>query len=345
MKVTPLAQGSGSPAGATVGQERMPADRIAAAKAVAAGQSPMRLAESDTPVDPQVEKAKRSIRRIKMRTQASPDRAIEQMGETAPVVENPTSDASDPVAETTQSAISDTGEPTQTPEETKPLSPQFAALARQKRALQVKERELAEREAKLAQPPEGEYVSKADLIANPLKVFELGVTYDQLTEALLANQSGITPELKALQAKVDALEKGVDTKLTERDAQAKQQVLAEMTREANQLVAQGEDYALVREKGYIPKVIQLIDKTYEETGEILDVSYALNLVEEQLLQDEVKIANLEKVRSKITPAQVEPQQPQKQIPQMRTLTNRDSAAPALDRRSRAMLAFHGQLKR
>jgi len=344
MKVTPLAQGTGAPAGATVGQERMPADKIAAAKAIAAGQNPMRLAESDTPTDPQVERAKRSIRRIKMRTNASPDR----FDPNAPVEAAPAAEpaAPAPVAETPQSGISDTSEPTQVPEETKPLSPQFAALARQKRALQVKERELAEREAKLNQPAGEDYVSKADLLANPLKVFELGVTYDQLTEALLANQSGITPELKALQAKVEALEKGVDTKLTERDAQAKQQVLAEMTREAKTLVAEGEDYALVREKGYVPQVIQLIDQTYEKTGEILDVPYALSLVEEQLLQDELRIANLEKIRSKLTPAQVEAQQQQqKPVPTMRTLTNRDGATPALGRRERAMLAFAGQLKR
>lgn len=338
MKVTPVAQGTGTPAGADIGQGRMPADRLAAAKAIAAGQSPMRIAESDTPTDPQVERASRALKKIKMRTQVSPDRHIAE--------ETPAIDAAAPVAETTQSgenATPDVAEPTQAPEETKPLSPQFAALARQKRALQVKEREIAEREAKLVPPNMDEYVSKADLLANPLKVFESGVTYDQLTEAILSGQGD--SKIQALEAKIAALEKGVDTKLSERDNQAEQQVLSEMTREAKLLVAEGEDFALVREKGFVPKAIKLIHETWKKSGEILDVSEALSLVEEELLKEEIKFASLEKVRSKLTPPQPEQQQPQPKNSGMRTLTNRDGATPSLGRRERAMLAFSNQLRK
>jgi len=334
MKVTPLAQGSATLAGVEVGNERMPADKIAAAKAIAEGKSPMQVAESDTPVDPQVERAKRSLRKIKMKTQVSTDRPIDQVVET-PVETAPA---------LTESATPDAVEPTkEASEATKPLSPVLAEIARQKRALQVKERELAEREAKLAQPNLDEYVSKADIAANPLKLFELGViTYDQLTEAILANPQNT--EINELRKEIKALKEGVDKSLTDRDAQAEKQVLSEMTREAKQLVAQGNDYELVRENGYVSKAIDLIHKTWKQTGEVLDVSEALGLVENQLLEDALKLANYEKVRTKLTPAQVQQQQ-QQQSAQMKTLTNRDGAQAPLDKRTRALLAFSGQLRK
>ena len=81
-------------------------------------------------------------------------------------------------------------------EEPKPLSPQFAALAREKRALQVKERELADREKALT-AGQSDTVKLSDLKSKPLEVLLAnGVTYDQITEGILANPGN--PELDAL---------------------------------------------------------------------------------------------------------------------------------------------------
>lgn len=226
---------------------------------------------------------------------------------------------------------------------TQPLSPQLALLAREKRALQVKERELRNRERALSQNTGNSGIDLARLKSEPLRVLlENGVTYEQLTQEIMSGQSN--SEINTLKAKIDSLEKGFDQKFTDRDAQAEKQVLAEMQREANQLIQNSDDFEFVRETRSVPTVMQLIERTYRESGEVLDTSEALRLVEEELFKDAQKMARLKKMQSQMSP--VAPQM-QTQLRQtgMRTLTNRDTASVPLSRNARAMAAFYGTLKR
>ncbi len=228
-------------------------------------------------------------------------------------------------------------------DETKPISPQFARLAKERRALQVKERELKAREEALssgAQSSEG--IQVARLKAEPLKVLlENGVTYEDLSQAILQGQGN--PDLIEVQNKLKALEEGVDKRFQDNASQQEQAVLAEMKREATKLAAAGEDFALIREMGRIDDVTSLIEKTYRQTGEVLDVTEAMGLVEEELLKDAERIGALDKIRAKVNPQpQYAPQPQRQQQPAMRTLTNRDTAAPVLDRKQRAIAAFYGR---
>lgn len=226
-------------------------------------------------------------------------------------------------------------------EETRPLSPQFAALAKQRRALQ-QERQAFEREkAERAATSQGATVDLARLKAEPLSVLlESGVTYDQLTQAILADQNGNSSQLRQLEAKIKALEEGVDQKLTAREAQAERQVYAEMQREASQLATRAE-FELVRESRSVPKVMDLIKQVWKTEGQVMDVHEAMTLVENELIKDALKLANLEKVRGQIMP--VQPAQPQQRP--MRTLTNRDTASVPLSAKQRAVAAFYGQLRK
>lgn len=269
------------------------------------------------------------IRSLRMSTNATPGR-----------VEEPP--AADPAL-----SLPANSENAQTDEATtQPLSPQYAELARRRRSLQVKEREVADREKALeAQPPaQGDVVTKAQLMSNPLGVLlDAGVTYEQLTEAVLANQNGYNPEIRELKEKIASLEAGFDKKLTDKDVSAKQAALSEMKREANQLCSVGEEFELVRATNSVPTVMQLIEKTYDTTGEVMDVSEALKLVESELLKDNLKIANLKKIQSQFAPqAPVFPPQQQRQ---MRTLTNRDTASVPMSPKARALAAFNGTLKK
>ena len=238
--------------------------------------------------------------------------------------------------------ISDNSE-TKVAEATQPLSPQFAELAKRRRALQLKERALAEKERALSSQNSGSNgIDIARLKSQPLSVLqEAGVTYDQLTEAILANQSN--SEINALKAEILALKEGVDKKFIEKDTQARTQVLTEMRREAERLSAQGDEYELVRETRSIPDVIKLIERTYDETGEVLDVGEALKLIEDELFNDLNKLANVNKIKSQFVqqnaPAQTTEPQPQQQTG-MRTLKNRDTASPSLSRRARALAAWN-----
>ncbi len=328
MKITPMGSGSGAAGvmSAPTGQSTSP-DRREAAKQAFLGETPTRV----TPLDVPEAQQPQNIKRIKMRVNRSPERMLEEIQNAAGPQEIEASDSVDPNVQADPPA-----------EVTQPISPQFAALARQRRALQVKESEIKAREEALAKQPSG--IDLAKLKADPLSVLqEAGVTYDQLTESILNSQSGMNPELQALRAELKALKEGVDTKLTERDQQVEQQVLSEMKREADRLTAQGEAYEMIRENGRQQDVVDLIHRTWKQTGEVLDVTEAAELVENTLLEDAIKQAKLTKVQSKLTPVQ---QMVQNQRPsQMRTLTNRDTASIPLSPKARAMAAFNGTLKR
>ncbi len=287
--------------------------------------------QATSAVDPQAARIQ-SVRSLRMNTNATPG--------SVPVSATPPP-AEEPLTKT------DTDDPAPgTVEATQPLSPQLAALAKQKRALQVKERELLDREKALAnQPPDqGDgNALLARLKSEPLSVLlEAGVTYDQLTEAILGNQSGNGPEIQALKAEIKALKEDVTKTFTDKDTQAKKQVLAEMQREATSLAAEGDTFELVRETGSIPQVMDLIERTYDTSGEVLDVSEALQLVEDELISESLKLAALKKVQGRLQPEAPPVPQPQ-QRPLMRTLTNRDGAVAPLSRKERALLAWSGNL--
>ena len=335
MKISPIV-GTGVPSAQVNGLEGSNPTRIERAKQIAAGQQPVEE-EVQTSGDGQVDKL--NARRIKMKTNFSTNRQD--------VIEQP---VTEPIVE--QEVVkTDHNEPAAVDEETKPLSPQFAALAKAKRAHQVKEREIAQREAALkTQSPAGNEDLIAKLKSNPLGVMlENGVTYDQLTEAIIAQQNGNTPEITALKAELAALKEHVGNQFTTRDQQAEQQVLADIKKEAIQL-AKSEQFEAIREARAENQVVELIHRTWKKTGEILDTHEAAELVENQLIDEALPFAKLSKVQKRLTPAEAAQVEVQLPTPKpntkiMRTLTNRDTASPIMDKRARAIAAMQGTLKK
>ncbi len=233
--------------------------------------------------------------------------------------------------------ILDTNE-TKEPEASQPLSPQFAELAKRRRALQLQERALKEREKALESQGTGsDRIDIARLKNEPLRVLqEAGVTYDQLTEHLLASQEDA--KYRELEAKYAALEESVDKKFVDRETQAEQQVLAEMRREAESLIEQDETFELVKATRSVSDVMELIERTYRKTGEVLEVTEALQLVEDHLFEETKRLTGLNKIKSQFAPQAPAPQ-PQQQMG-MRTLKNRDTASIPLSRKARAIAAWN-----
>lgn len=334
MKISPVATGAPAPQTQDINIAGASVSRKEAAKAAFLGQ--VKVAESDTPINEQVAAARANIRKIKMRTNVSPDRPIETEELTTNVVETPDNGISH-----------DSSDAEPVTEVTKPLSPQFAALARQRRALQLKEREIADRERALASSSPKESVDVLGrLKSNPLAVLqEAGVTYEQLTEAILANPSN--PDIQAIRDELKATKEEFSKTFTERDAQTEREALAEMRRNTNRLVAEGDDFEMIRETGSQADVVKLIHQVYKSEGVVLDEAEAATLVEEQLLKEAEKIARIKKLQSRLAPAPSEPanQTQFNQPRQMTTLTNRDNARAVLSRRDRAIAAALGQLRR
>ncbi len=223
-----------------------------------------------------------------------------------------------------------------------PISPHFAALAKEKRALQVRERALAEREKALSgQSGQKDQIALARIKSEPLRVLqEAGVTYDELAKAVMDNP--INPELAALKAQVDALKSEQDEKFTARDRQAEQQTLREIQREAEALASQSDDFELVRLERAEPQVVRLIQRMYKETGQFLDIKDAMTMIETELFEETKRRAAAKKVQSQFSP---QTSVPQRQSGQggMRTLSNRDAAAPVLDRLARAKAVMEGRI--
>jgi hypothetical protein len=336
MKISPIAQPSGASAGQAInvaGNDRVSSDRLAQAKAIAKGDQTFSIRPREAPPveDKQVDRIKK---RIQMKTNFSTDRGI---------IEAEAEEPAAPVDDKSIAPLNIDDTQSGTVEATQPLSPQFAALAKQRRALQVKEKEIADREARLAagSTEGGSETVLTRLKANPLSVLqEAGVTYDDLTKAIMANP--VNPELEELKAQVKALKEGVDKTFSERDQQTEAQVLSEIRLEADGLVAEGDTYEMIRATGSSPDVVKLIHRIYKETGRVIDTRTACDMVEEDLVNETLKIANVKKIQSRITPAAS--LKPQTQPNQMRTLTNRDTAIAPLDRRARALKAWNESLK-
>lgn len=240
----------------------------------------------------------------------------------------------------------DTGnnkETTATTEATEPLSPQFAALAKQRRALQVKERELLNLKKELESKSQGsDQIPLSRLKSEPLKVLlESGVTFDQLTEAVLSHQSN--PELNALKSEMSSFKEDITKKFEDNKLQERRQVLAEMRRNVDGIIATGDDFELVRTTRSAPHVMRLIERTYDDTGEILDEREACKLVEDELFKRNQELAKTKKLQGLFQkPAEPAPAQSR---PGIRTLKNSDTASVPMDRKARALAAALGTLKK
>lgn len=325
MKVSPVV---GTPTINNSSQSGNSPEKLARLKAIASGQAPIEEEDKD--------KSAPTGNRIVMNTNRTMQRDISPPDTNIPNDEHDKSDKS-PESDIPDASVQATG----VAEATQPLSPQFAELAKQRRALQVKEREFAEKEKALGGSTKAEL--EARIKSSPLSVLqEFGVTYDQLTNDILSAQGGINPDIQSLKAEIKALKEGVDKTFSDKDVANERAVLAEMRRNVNQLASQGDDFEMIRETQSESDVIDLIHRTYKKTGEILDESEAMTLVEEYLINESLKLARLKKVQGKLTPeVPLQPQPPTG----MRTLTNKDSAKPTMDRRQRAIMAMQGNLKR
>lgn len=341
MKISPVVSQANAQPQAAEGTGTISADRLERAKAVFQGQDPNTVKGAD----PQVEKAQSAIKRIKLNTQRSTDRSVaDALAAAAPeaVPETPETTPSDNLAVSEPQAEST--------EVTKPLSPQFAALAKAKRAAQAKEAAIAAKEQALAQKEadmKAAFDKLSRLKANPLSVLqEEGVTYDQLTESLLSQNQG-NAGIDELKAEIKAMKEGFEKQQAERDQQAERQVLTQIRKDVDRLIATGDEYEMVREAGYAPKVVELMQRVFKETGELLSTDEAAQLVENELVEESLRFAKLNKIRSKLTPAEQAQQQaaqPARTQNQkvMKTLTSRDGASAPMTARERAIAAFYGR---
>ena len=301
--------------------------------------SPVASAQSVVTTAPDTPQQSRDVRSIRMNTNATPVRMASAQDLGAPPVP---AAAADP-----KLGNPDPNDPAQRqPEVTEPLSAQAAAVARARRALQVKERALQAREEALKTQPASQTggIDPARLKAETLSVLrEQGISYDQLAQAVMAEQNGVSPEqFHSLKAELAGLKGFFEEQLSKRDVQSRQEAVKAMTVDAQAMVAEGEEFELVRETQSVPDAVRLIERLYDQTGEVKDMRWALSQIESELVKDILKVAGSKKVQGQMQPQTQAPAQAPQSRPAMRTLSNRDTSTAVMTPKQRALAAFWGQ---
>lgn len=250
-----------------------------------------------------------------------------------------------------------------------PLSSQYAVLARKEKQLRIKaqQQELAfkqreeairQRESeygKKDQDYSSNYISKDRLKQDPLGTLsEMGMTYDEITQLALS-QPQIDPalnkviqELKMQIKELKGENEGTRKSITDQQTQSYNEALRHISLEAKDLVKNDSRFETIRETGQLSEVVDLIKKTFDQDGILLTVEEAAQAVEDELVEEAMKISRLSKIQQKIKAATEQTPKPTvdaKKTTEMKTLTNAVSSSRQLSARERALLAFKGELKK
>ena len=354
MKISPV---SGVPTIEQPHSSGVSPEKLERLKTIARGEKPQELAAEEREKVRLGDVTPNSTRSIKMNVNRTPKQSLAQAivdaqpGGDGPVPTEP--NASEPV-------ISDTGvqSPQETEDEaisprvesTQQISPQLAALAKRERALQVKEREIADKQ-KSSEERNQKFSSLEEQAQNGslLGVLEaLGVPkdkiYSRLTDEVLGNQS--TAPVDALTKKIETLEKSIDERLAKKDSEQEQAVFTHMSKNIGILARTRPEFRFLKESNSEGKVLTMIKKSWFGDGSeefpggiVLDEEDACQAIETELRENAKRYSKILGELETKAPAPVEQTE---QPARFRTLTNKDSARPVMSRRQRAIAAALGQ---
>lgn len=237
------------------------------------------------------------------------------------------------------------------------MSPQLAALARKERVVRQMVRDAQAKEEAL-KAFQGEIDSakawKEQLRSDPWSVLTgAGLTPEQVTQVILNQPKPEDLKFTELQREIQALKTEQENSVkrqTEAQAQAYQQAKTQIAAEVKLLVEGDEAFDTIKAMKAEDAVVELIERNFEATKQIMSVEDAAKVVEAYLEEQAFEMTKLKKIQARLAPAPAAPAQ-KLQAPQklpMQTLSNRDvqtAAQPtsARERRERAILAFQGKL--
>lgn len=240
--------------------------------------------------------------------------------------------------------------------------PRQAELARREQMLRRESRRVsAEKQELAAIRAENERLKawQTRLTTDPHAVLsEVGLSGDQITESILNAPSAEENRLRKIESENKALRDAQEAAQTASYEQAKTQI----RREASQLVSSDAAFETIKAMNATEAIVELIEQTFlapedQGGGYIMSIEEAAREVEEYLVNEALKVARIEKIRSRLSPAQQQhaqqssapPPQQQQRNQGINTLSNRHTPTtvkPSTDkeRRERAILAFMGKLQ-
>lgn len=298
-------------------------------------------------------------------------------GESAEKVEEPVEEAPEAVQEAKDDSEESQEQTKKEDPEQESLSARFAQLARREKAqrdqaLKLKaDKDALERERAVLDAIKSERSSEQTIkqrlqSKKPQDVLgvlaELGLSYDQIAEAALANETERSPESRMVEELKREIQEMKDAQSNylkqQQEAQQKQyeNALNQLREEAKQLVESNPDFETVKATDSVEDIVELIQENFNRTGKVLSVEQAAREIEDYLAEEATKLASLKKIQSRLAPpaksekapeksaGQQQAQAPKAQGQVAKTLTNAAGSSAKLSARERAILAARGELK-
>jgi len=207
------------------------------------------------------------------------------------------------VVESTGAIATEKAQPEQTPKDAR-----LEQLERRERAIRRQAQELKALKAQLdaqakPQAPASPQFDKAQFLKDPLSY---GLTPEELSNGVLGvlNQDPMTVRMRQLEARIEELSgghKSIEEKLSSAQAESYEQAKRQITSEVKSLVESSQEFSLVKASGSTDAVTALIEQVYKDEGVLMNVQEATREIEEILLEDAIKLAQLEKVQAKLRP--------------------------------------------
>jgi len=253
-----------------------------------------------------------------------------------------------------------------TPVTSKPQPPadsaRFAALARREKQMRqekadidAREKAFQTREQTIREEARAEVIRQ--LQQDTLGTLQQhGIDYNRLTESLLNPPSPEAKQIAELKSEIAKIQKSQESTQQEwKNSQqtAYENALNQVRNDVKVQVERNNDFATIKAMSAEESVVELIKQTFDSDGVLLTTEDACKEVETYLLDEAIRMASLDKVKSKLAPLAQPDSGNQPVTPQQqpsRTLSHsiaQSSHRPPLtmeERRARAIAAFNGQLK-
>lgn len=209
------------------------------------------------------------------------------------------------------------------------MSERLALLARKEKAfssrlldLKAQEEKFKAREAEIT----SSYIPKQKLVDDPFAVLkDSGLSYEQLTEKLLAQQQGVDPLILDMQSQIKRLEEQLSEQrnsVETKEKQSYEQAVQVKRNEVTSLINSDPQFELIKATNSAEDVVQMIVDTFKKDNVLLSPMEAALKIENERTEEIFKLASLSKIKTRLgMPKEVlSPQQ--EVIPsQSKTLSN------------------------
>lgn len=257
-------------------------------------------------------------------------------------------------------------EATKPTEGEQPLSPRYAQLARQEKALRAQRQAFAAEKAEIQKQKDAlaaretelqnQYVSKERLRKDALTVLqESGIDYNTLSEQALNSPDPKDQVIEALKAEIADIRGSVEKtnkSIEDGNTQSYNQAKSMIRQDISRLVSKDPNFEMIKATESVDDVVELIEKTFQEgldenfpKGTLLSVEEASQMVEDYLSEEGERLARLSKIQKRLLPKQDSPptKSPQTQQHQPKpTLTNGMTGAPKKEYTQRQRAVFAAQ---